>query len=124
MRLWYIDKPECRHISEIMHGIKAVYQMEQEFFPYLSVDFLPNKDNEPTGILLQAGKEFIRKNYTFDSKDDINKLRNLIWKYLLKYHGKKIIDITKNGCLKDFRQTDRNRVIQGWQNKKRNLAND
>lgn len=137
MRLFYIDKPECRHITEIMPGIKATYQMEAEFEPYLVVDFLPNKNNEPEGIILEAGNEVIRRNYSFDKPEDIDDLRNLIWKYLRKYHDEpsknpwdpKLSmmppkDIAIDGCIKDFREAPTNVVIQGWQAKKRSMRED
>jgi hypothetical protein len=123
MRLFYIDKPYCRHITEIMPGIKAVYQMEQEFFPYLLVDFIPNKDNKPEGIVLQAGNEVIRKNMSFNKKSDIDTLRKLIWKYLRKYHNPRDIADEK-GCIKNFKKTMTFNVTQGWQAKKRNLRAD
>lgn len=121
MRLFLIDKPECRHISDIMPGIKAVYQMEQEFSPYLTVDFLPNNNNDPGGVIIQVGDEVIRKYYTFEDSDDIKKLREDLWILVRKYHNP--IDITnKEGCIKDFRQTPTFNVVQGWQNAKRSKA--
>jgi len=123
MRLFLIDKPKCRHISEIVKGVSAVYQLEQEFYPYLLVDFLPNKNNEPGGVIIQVGKEIIKKNYTFEIPNDLINLRKLLWKLLHKYHNP--IDITdKNGCLKDFRKTSTNKIIQGWQAKKKTMRED
>jgi len=117
MRLFHIDKPGCHHITELMDGIKAVYQLEQEFYPYLTVEFLPHKD-QPAGIILLTKTQTIRKNYTFDDPNDINDLRKLIWKYMVEDYN--ILDITKNGCLTDFREIQQpNIVIQGWQAKKR-----
>jgi hypothetical protein len=105
-----------------MPGIKAVYQLEQEFDPYLTVDFIPNRENPP-GVLLIAGNEVIRRNYTFDDPNDIIEMRKLIWKYLKKYHRINNIEEDNRGplCIKDFKKTETNRVIQGWANKKRNL---
>jgi len=115
MRLFLIDKPECRHISKIMDGVKAVYQMEQEFSPYLTVDFLPNHNNDPGGIIIQVGNEIIRKNYTFENKNDIINLRKLLWELVRKYHNP--TDITdKNGCIKNFNVVPKTHVIQGWKN--------
>lgn len=119
MRLFFIDKPECRHISEIVKGVSAVYQMEQEFYPYLVVEFLPNPNGELGGIILQAGDEIIRKNYTFENEKDIDELRNLVWSYLKKYHH--IKNLPDNGKF-DWKPT--NVVLQGWQEKKRNLKRD
>lgn len=122
MRLFLISKPGCHHITELMDGIKAVYQMEAEFEPYLAVDFLPNRNNDPGGVIVMAGNETIRKNYTFDDPKDLEELRSLLWKYLEKYHNPK--DITykkgdKKDCIKDFRETGTFNVIQGWQNRKK-----
>lgn len=121
LRLYHIDGKGCRFVNDIMPGINAVYTMEQEFFPYLDIEFLPHSEFENSGIILQANDELIRRNYTFHDKKELGELRDLIWKYLLKY--RKIKDITKNGCLKDFREYNPNRVIQGWRNAKR-LAKD
>lgn len=125
MRLFFIDKPECRHISEIVKGVSVIYQMEEEFYPYLVVDFLPNKTGKPGGVIIQAGQEIIRKNYTFENPKDEKELRSLLWKLVRKYHNPKDITETKNGktCIKDFRKTETNNVIQGWQAKKRNMRN-
>lgn len=119
MRLFLIDKPGCHHITELIPGISSVYQLEQEFNPYLSVEFLPNREYPP-GIILMVGNKMIRRNYTFDDPNDIIELRKLIWSELQSYHN--IKDITDNeGCIKDFRQTRTNRVIQGWQAKKKEM---
>lgn len=61
MKLLYIDKPECRSITDIIPAIKSVYQLEQEFAPYLIVDFIPNKNNIDDGIIIYAGNEIIKK---------------------------------------------------------------
>jgi len=120
MRLFLINKKNCQHITEIMPSIKAIYYLEAFFEPYLVVEFIPNKGYQP-GIILQAGNETIRRNYTFDDPNDVEELKKLIWKYLRKYH--KVVDITdEKGCIKDFRQTQTNQVIQGWQAKKRTMA--
>ena len=106
MRLFLIDKPSCHHIIDLMPGIKAVYQLEQEFDPYLTVDFIPNRENPP-GVLLIAGNEVIRRNYTFDDPNDIIEMRKLIWKYLKKYHRINNIEDDNRGplCIKDFKKT-------------------
>ncbi len=106
-----------------MPGISSVYQLEQEMHPYLSVEFLPNGGgkNEPPGVILIAGDKVIRRNYTFEDPNDIEEMRKLIWECIRKLHNPP--DITdEKGCIKDFRKTETNRVIQGWQAKKRQLA--
>lgn len=123
MKLLYIDKPECRSITDIIPAIKSVYQLEQEFSPYLIVDFLPNKNNIDDGIIIYAGNEIIKKNIHFDKVNDLDEVRKLLWHYLLKYHN--IRDITdKKGCIKDFSQYTTFNVIQGWQNKLKNLSKE
>ena len=114
MRLFYIGSGVCQHITEIMPGVKAVYQMEQEFAPYLFIEFLPFREKEQEGIILQTKNETIRKNYTFKDKKDIDDLRNLIWHYLRK---ERHIKNTENE--NDFRQLNPNHVTQGWQAKKK-----
>ena len=124
MRLFLIDKPGCHHIKDIMPSIMAVYQMEQEFYPYLTVEFVPHRDHQKPGIILLAGQETIRRYYTFDNPNDIKNLRKLLWKYLLKYHNIKKMKEDKNGCLKEIRHDQTNRVIQGWQAKKREMTKE
>jgi len=122
MRLFHIDKPGCHHITEIMPGVKAVYQMEQEFFPYLTVEFLPHRDTEEPGIILVTKTKTIRKYYTFDTQKDIDDLRNLIWEYLVQDYN--IKDITKNGCLTNFYESSPNKVVSGWKNNLREKNKD
>lgn len=113
MNLYLIDKPECHHMTELMPGISSVYQLQSEFEPYLKVHFVPNKDpvhKRKPGIIFQAGDDVIKRDYTFDSPDDIVKMRDIIWTYLKKMYNPG--DITK-GDLPKFK------VIQGWANKKR-----
>jgi hypothetical protein len=102
-----------------MKGVSAVYQMEQEFYPYLVVEFLPNHGDEPGGIILQAGDEIIRKNFTFEKEDDINELRAMLWNYMKKYH--KVTNLKDNGRF-DWKPT--NQVLQGWNEKIRNMKKD
>jgi hypothetical protein len=126
MLLYYIDKKDCRHISDITKAVSIIYQMEQEFAPYLTVEFLPNKYNDINhvngGIIIVAGEEIIQKNYTFDDPNDEIELRNLLWTLLHKYH--KIHDITSpNKCITRINNFQTNKVIQGWQEKKRQMIN-
>lgn len=120
MRLIHINRPSCHHISEAMPGIKAIYQMETEFHPYLVVDFMPNKTTKP-GIILQTKSGNFWRDYTFEDPRDINRLRNLIWYHLKKdYH---IRDITNRcGCIEDFRPTTTYQVIDSWAQKRRQVC--
>lgn len=122
MKLFHIDGGKCKHIIELMPSIKAVYQMEQEFFPYLDVIFLPYREGEKSGIILQTKSDIIRKDYTFHNKEDLENLRNLIWFYLQKENN--IKDITVKGCLTNFRETNPNKVIQGWHMRKKYAERD
>jgi len=114
MRLYYIDKPGCHHITKLIPGIFAIYQMQMEFFPYLSIEFLPHRDNIPAGILLITKDEIIRRFYTFDTQKDVDDLRNLIWTYLKKDHN--IEDISQIGYVNNFYKLGDNEVIQTWDN--------
>jgi hypothetical protein len=121
MRLFYIDLPGCHHITELMYGIKAVYEMEQTFYPYLTVEFLPHR-HEPPGIILLTKHGIFREYYDFKNPKDIEDLRQLIWKHVVQDYN--ILDIAKDGCLKDFRETNINKVLMGWQASKRAMAID
>lgn len=121
MRLFHIDPPGCHHATEIMQGIKAVYQLEQEFFPYLTVEFLPHRD-EPAGIILLTRKgESIRKNYDFTDPEHLRELREIIWYYLHRDYDIKSLPTDKNGNLLRFQWEPTAEVIQGWQEKKRSV---
>lgn len=111
MRLIHIDKPCCRHMSKIVPAVSAVYQMEQEFFPYLFVEFKPN-DGKESGVLLQTQHGDFRKAYDFDSPKDVENLRQFIWTHVKQDY--KIRDITDNGCLTSFKGLGRNTVINSW----------
>lgn len=124
MRLFLIDKPGCYHITDLMPGIKAAYQLEQEFHPYLSVEFIPNQKlkRKPGVILISAGEEEFFPN-TLDNDKQVDKMRKIIWERVRKIHNPP--DITDDkGCLTDFRKTQTNKVIQGWQAKKRAMLKD
>lgn len=116
MKLYYIDKPGCHAMPEIMKGVRVIYQMEQEFYPYLQIEFLPHRENIGPGIILKTKDATINRSYSFDTPNDIQDLRNLIWHYLRQDYG--IKDITSNGYYTDFRDLGKNRVISGWNNVK------
>ena len=124
MRLFLIDKPGCYHISELMPGIKAAYMLEQEFHPYLSVEFVPNQKlkRKPGVILLAEGEETFYPN-TLENDKQVAKMRKIIWEKVRKIHNPP--DVTDDkGCLTDFRKTQTNKVWQGWQSRKRALAKE
>ena len=125
MNLYYLDKPGCRNISNVTKSVSAIYQLEQEFYPYLIVDFLPEKYHQiyPNGgILLYAGPDKFYNQYHFDDPQDIINLRELLWSLLEKYH--KITDITRpDGTLDFSNSTGVNHVIQGFRNKELQTRN-
>jgi hypothetical protein len=107
-------------MSELIPGISAVYQMEQEFRPHLKVSFLPTSFNDGVsheGIILQVGDKIIRENMSFDSPADIKKLRNLIWDNF----PQEFINFGNSGNSVNKRFPN-SKVTQGWQNKKKELA--
>lgn len=123
LRLFLVDMKGCHHITKLMPGIMAVYQMAAEFNPHLMVEFLPNKGegSNITNVVILLSKASggtIKKEYDFTDPSSIKDLRKLIWKELLK--NKKITNIAnKDGTLTDFRQTEVRQVTQGWQAAKR-----
>lgn len=119
MRLFHVPSNKCSHITELMPSIMAVYEFEQAFFPYLSVEFLPVNKSEKTGVILltKDGRQ-IRRDYSFHDKKEKDEMRKLLWEELNKERN--VGDVAdKKGCIKDFRKYNNNRVIQGWQMKKR-----
>ena len=114
MRLFLVDGGKCQYTKDLMPAIFAIAQMEQEFNPYLDIEYLPYREDEIPGILLVTKTGTIRKNYTFKNKKDIVDLRNLIWYYLQRDHG-----IKNAHDENDFRQFNPNIVIQGFEAKKR-----
>ena len=115
MRLLHFDGKTCKHMTEIMPGIKATYQMEQEFYPYLDIWFMSYDEHNETksGIILHTKNGDIKRYYDFKNKKELDELRDLIWYYLLKEVN--ITDITdKDGCLKDFRTVGGMKACQGW----------
>lgn len=124
MRLFFIEPGGCKHITEVIPGIFAVAQMEQEFAPYIKLNYLPYRDDAKGGIILQTKNETIKRDYTFHNKTDIEDLRNLIWYYLKKDYDVKDL-AAPQGCLKDFREYKPvNSVVQGFNEKKKALAKD
>jgi hypothetical protein len=84
MKLYYIDEGTPRAMPQIEKGIAAVYQLKEEFHPYLEIVFLPYREGQQQGIILQTKTDSIKKNYTFNTQKDIDDLRQIIWFYLLK----------------------------------------
>ena len=126
IRLFFISPKECQFMKDLIPGIFSVYQLEQEFSPYLSVEFIPNT-KYAAGVVIIANDEVIRRNYTFDDPNDIIELRKLIWKYVRAIHNPPDISMTlPDGevCIKDFNKGARFNVIQGWNNKLKSLEKD
>jgi hypothetical protein len=110
-------------MKDLIPGIFSVYQLEQEFYPYLSVEFIPNT-KYAAGVLIVVGDKVIRRNYTFNDPNDIVELRKLIWKYVREIDNPSDIAITRPDgevCIKDFNKGGGFKVIQGWNNKLKSL---
>jgi hypothetical protein len=120
MRLIHIDNPnKCSHISDIMPSIKAIYQLEQEFKPYLNILFVSNKNpKQNQKIILQTKNENIHREFTFKNKYEIQILRDLIWENLVK--EQKIIDITEP---KNFNKRGTFKVYDSYKKSKENRQN-
>jgi hypothetical protein len=85
MKLLHIDDSDYNHISERMDAIKTIYQMEQEFYPYLQIEFCKNPQKcGGVGIILQTKNGNIKKDFAFTDGSDIIELRKLIWSKLIK----------------------------------------
>lgn len=122
MRLFHFDSASCKSIIDIMPGIKAAYEMEAKFSPYLTVEFLPRDEKEvKPGIILQTKSGSIKKYYDFKNPKDKQDLENLIWYHLSQDYNIKEVN---EGDENNTRQYAPNQVIQGWQEKKRVSAQD
>ncbi len=121
MRLFFISPRECQFMKDLIPGIFSVYQLEQEFHPYLTVEFIPNT-TYAAGVLLVVGDKVIRRNYTFNDPNDIIEMRKLIWKYVREIYNPKDIteEIDGKTCIKNFIPTMTFKVTQGWANMLRN----
>jgi hypothetical protein len=105
-----------------MPSIKAIYQMEQEFNPYLQVEFIPN-NTQREGIILQTKRGNIRRYYTFQNPNDIKELRKLIWDNLIiDYQVKDIYN--KDNLTIDYRKIGKFKVIDSYQKAKQSKANN
>jgi hypothetical protein len=112
MRLLHFAGKKCQTMMDMMPGIKATYQMGQEFAPYLDVDFLENNqyDEQNPGIILQTKNVEIKKYYDFKDSKEIDYLRDLIWYHLRK--EKNIVDLPEN----EFKGSPLNNVTIGFNN--------
>tara|TARA_Y100000780_G_C13695847_1_gene422175 strand:- start:26059 stop:26724 length:666 start_codon:yes stop_codon:yes gene_type:complete len=103
-----------------MPSIKAIYQMEQEFHPYLQVEFIPN-NTQREGIILQTKRGNIRRYYTFQNPNDIKELRKLIWDNLVIDY--KIRDVyNKDNFTIDYRKIGKFKVLDSYQKAKQAKA--
>ena len=127
LRLFYIRKRGCYNTQDEIPSIFTVNELTTKFYPYISLEYLPSKYNMPgaqQGIILIAGDEVIRRNYTFEDPKDKKELEELIWTYVIKYFHPPEAPTYKDGCLKNFKVYPSNKVIQGWHNKLKDLASD
>lgn len=112
MKLFYISKKGCHDIKAITKGIKRAYQMEQEFYPYLSVEFLPNNKYKE-GVFLVTKNNNIHKTYFLDNEIELQDLRSTIWSVFTSEYN--VTDIAKKDGL-DFIQLGKNNVTISWPN--------
>lgn len=108
MRLLHIDT-RCKHMMNLMPSISATYQMEQEFHPYLDVEFLQYDKGYKPGYILQTKKGDI----VTDGYINADELRELVWEKMLE--ERKIRVMPENM----FIDNTPNNVIQGWKARKR-----
>lgn len=125
IHLFYMDMPDqCRDTKQITDSVKIIYQMEQEFFPYVKIDFLinynSNKGIEKTGgVIITTKNERIEKPFHFINKNEIKQLRKILWDLL---HKNKNIP---NYNDRDMGYTNPNNVIDNWKEAaKRNVENN
>jgi hypothetical protein len=109
---------------DITKRVQKIYQLEAELEPYLIVDFWGNKDDEPASVTLYLGDECVlyKKSINLDNKEEFEELRRLIWKYVREYHNPPDL-ADKDGCLHSMELLQKNKVIQGWQNKRKSMCN-
>ena len=73
IKIYYVDHPFHYNIAKI----RQVYQMEQEFLPYVKPVFIRKWTNKPVLIVFDGKKYYKYKG------ESINHLRSLIW-FILK----------------------------------------
>lgn len=128
MRLFLIDKPVCRNAIEVARSAKIIYQMEREFYPYLTVEFLPrkystkNSNNKNETIVLLTKDQAIEKSYDFSDPKTVEELRKLIWKHLKEDY--QITELIGKDGLPDPTVGEKDKVIQGWTSKLKSLEKD
>lgn len=115
MKLSHFNGKICKNMMDMMPSIKVVYQMEQEFHPYLDIEFLTNSqhDENLTGIVLQTQNGIIKKYSDFNTKKDVDDLRDMIWDALLKQTNLRTVDECNQN---NDRVKKPDHVIQGWSN--------
>lgn len=87
MKLILFNKPDCSRKVNIVQIISLIYQMEQEFYPYVQVEFKPYNSILPNGgIILQTHKGYIKKDMSFLSNPE--NLRSLIWNLIPHNYSK------------------------------------
>jgi len=93
MKLTYIGDPGCYRVSDAISGIFAVAQLEQEYHPYLTLDYLPNRDNKQSRVIINANEDEIIIPVKFDTNpQDIEKVRDAIWSLMKKHYKIKNYD--------------------------------
>lgn len=97
IRLFFIDSGECKTIKDITRGVFAVSEIEQFFFPYVSLNYLPFRPGVKGGIILVTNMNTISRTYDFSEESvakDIEDMKKVIWEIIEKEGKIKNKDIT------------------------------
>lgn len=126
IRLFHIDSGSYKTIMDITRGVFAVSQIEQEFAPYIALNYLPFRPGAEGGIILVTDKHTIRKKYDFSEesvKSDIEDMRKIIWTILNNEANiKNIAD--EHGCLINMKGYTTFKVIDSWKQKLEQLKHN
>ncbi|ARF09563.1 hypothetical protein Indivirus_1_186 [Indivirus ILV1] len=119
IRLFFADSGTCKTIKDITRGVFAVAQIEQEFAPYVALNYLPFHPGAKGGIILVTDKYTIQKEYEFSEESvqsDIEDMRKIIWNILNnEVNIKNIAD--EHGCIINMKGYTTFKVTDHWKEK-------
>ncbi|MCJ7636518.1 MAG: hypothetical protein MUO21_03430, partial [Nitrososphaeraceae archaeon] len=131
IRLFFIDSGYCKTIKDITRGVFAVAEIEQFFFPYIALNYLPFREGAKGGIILVTRKYTIRKDYDFSEESvraDIDDMKKIIWDILKDLEDDQEINLRniadKHGCLVNMKGYTTFGVIDSWKQKLNQLKNN
>lgn len=88
MKLTFINEPGCYQMFDLIKSIFAVSQLEQEFYPYLNLEYLSNTDGKPARVIISCKEDIITIPTRFETNpNDLDKVRKVIWKLLYKHYN-------------------------------------